>query len=302
MRRRHILLLLVAMMLAILGMARTAQAQDEAEPEKEQPAEAELQFQMTDEQFEQWIFGKDLERGTKASPISPRLGDQSGRSDVPAHAGSEEEAGGRRTRRHEAALRSLSRSEGAAPSRRGDFNQIGPILQELQAFQQAPHAYLFGDESMLAKTLKKTLTPEQIAAHEKDVYRSRVEWMVSLLDKALGLKAEQHRRFVTLIVEETPPLKRYGSFDYDAVMFQASRLPQDKIKPIFDDAQLTKLLVRFGQARRMETILFGEGYLPARRPGAERIRRGGRRLETRRRPRIERSEGLLIGAGQTRRD
>ena len=144
-----------------------------------------------------------------------------------------------------------------------------PIVQELQDFRQAPHAYLFVDESMLAKTLKRTLTHEQVAAHEKDVYRLRVEWMVSLLDTALGLKAEQHRRFVTLIVEETPPLKRYGNFDYDALMLQASKLPQDKIRPIFDDAQLTKLLVRFGQAKRMETILFGEGYLPARLPGAE---------------------------------
>ena len=100
------------------------------------------------------------------------------------------------------------------------------------------HIHLFGGESLFAKTLKKTLTPEQVAAHDKNVYRSRVEWMVSLLDRALGLNAEQHRRFVALIVEETPPLKRYGNFDYDALLLQASRLPRGQIKPIFDDAQL----------------------------------------------------------------
>jgi hypothetical protein len=299
MRRRPILL--VAMMLALLSMARAAQAQDEAEPQEEQPAEAEPQFQMTDEQFEQWIFGKDL--GETRKHLQSRLDWEINRADqmyrLTAGQKKKLEVAGRGDMkrlfdRFQEAKEQLHRA-------RGDFNQIGPILQELQSYKQAPHAYLFGDESMLAKTLKKTLSPEQIASHEKTIYRSRVEWMVSLLDSALGLKAEQHRRFVTLIVEETPPLKRYGNFDYDALMWQASRLPRDKIKPIFDDAQLTKLLVRFGQARRMESILFGEGYLPAKLPGVERsldAEDGSKRKAFEDRTK----RGLLIGAGQTRRD
>ena len=66
--RRHILVLLVAMMLGLLSMARVAQAQDEAEPDKEQPAEPE--FQMTDQQFEQWIFGKDLGAAKSISKLA----------------------------------------------------------------------------------------------------------------------------------------------------------------------------------------------------------------------------------------
>ena len=92
----------------------------------------------------------------------------------------------------------------------GDFNQVGPMLQEFQPFQQGQHAYLFGEESIFAKTLKNTLTADQIATHEGCV-SDRVEWMVSLLDKALGLKADQHRRFVSLIVEETPPSSDTGT-------------------------------------------------------------------------------------------
>ncbi len=297
--RRHILLLLVAMMLGLLGMARAAQAQDEAEPDKEQLAEPE--FQMTDQQFEQWIFGKDL--SAAKTHLQSRLDWEINRADqmyrlTPGQKKKLEVAGrGDMKRLFDRFQEAKERLHLA----RGDFNQIGPILQELQAFQQAPHAYLFGTESMLAKTLKKTLTPQQIAAHEKDIYQTRVEWMVTLLDTPLGLKAEQHRRFVTLIVEETPPLKRYGNFDYDAVMFQASKLPHDRLKRILDDAQLTKLLVRFKQARRMETILFGEGYLPTKPPGAERSAEaedGSKRTAIEDRGK----RGLLIGAGQTRRD
>ena len=43
-----------------------------------------------------------------------------------------------------------------------DFNQVLPIAQELGEFRQAPQAYLFGNESMLAKTLKNTLTRNQV--------------------------------------------------------------------------------------------------------------------------------------------
>lgn len=125
--------------------------------------------------------------------------------------------------------------------------------------------------------------------------------MVSLLDVALGLKPDQHRRFVTLIVEETAPLRQYGSFDYDAMMYQASRLPRDRIKPILDDAQLTKLLVRFEQANRMKAILLDEGYLPATAPGPSRPSES----DAGPKPKAfqDRSRGgLVIGAGQTGRN
>jgi hypothetical protein len=303
MRRRPILLWLAATLIASLGMAGAARAQDEAEPEAEPAVEAqpEFQLQMTDDQFEQWILGKPLETARRLfeswltkeierndrrywlTPVQKKKLEVAGRGDMKRLFDRIQEAKDR------------FRSTG------GKFNQIGPILQEMQAFQQAPHIYLFGDESMLGKTLKKTLTPGQIASHAKNFYRSRVEWMVSHLDVALGLKPDQHRRFVTLIVEETAPLKQYGSFEYDAMMYQASRLPRDRIRPILDDAQLTKLLVRFEQADRMKTILFNEGYLPSAVPGAGRPSEldGGPKPkafedQTRRR--------LLIGAGQTGRD
>ena len=75
--RRQFLLLLLATLLGFFSMPRAVQAQDDAEPEKEQPAEAEPQLQMTDEQFEQWLLGKDLKETRKSLQSAPRLGDQS---------------------------------------------------------------------------------------------------------------------------------------------------------------------------------------------------------------------------------
>ena len=64
-----------------------------------------------------------------------------------------------------------------------------------------------------------------------------------------------------LIVDETPPLRRYGDFDYDAIMFQLSRLSREKLRGALDEAQCRELTLRFDQARRMESILVSEGYL-----------------------------------------
>lgn len=144
----------------------------------------------------------------------------------------------------------------------GDWNQVGHTVLELQKLFGHPHSELFGDHSMLAKTLRTTLTAEQIARNDRNVYRTRVEWAAQLLDIRLKLSAEQHRRLVDLIVEETPPIRRYGSFDYDAIMFQMSRLPPEKLRAAIGEAQCRELAIRFEQARRLEGVLRSEGYLP----------------------------------------
>ena len=127
---------------------------------------------------------------------------------------------------------------------------------------------------MLAKTLKTNLTPEQIARHDKVIYRQRVQWMAGLLHNRLNLNADQHRRLVTLVVEETPPLRRYGSFDYDAIMLQLSRLPRERLRTVLDEGQCRELALRFDQARRMESILVSEGYLLRSKPAAPADRAG----------------------------
>jgi hypothetical protein len=301
MRRRHLYVWLVAISLANLVMTCAARAQADAEPDEGQPAEADAEFRMTDEQFEQMILGKDLAAARKF--LQSRLEWEITRTDqiyrlTPIQRKKLEIAGrGSLKRFFDRVAEAKERLHRAG----GDFNRLGPVLQEFESFQQGQHAYLFGEDSMFAKTLKNTLTSAQIAARKKTIYRGRVEWMVSLLDKPLGLKAEQHRRFVSLIVEETSPLRRYGSFDYDAVMYQASRLPRDKVKPIFDDAQLAKLLIRFGQADRMETVLFGEGYLLAKPPGKA-SGPGTKDRSSQDTSGGQAGRGLLIGAGQARRN
>jgi hypothetical protein len=266
--------------LAIAATARPVRAQERVEPEDAVDAPAELKdvaiVQDLGDNIEQWIFGGQGAADARRKIESALTRDIS-RFDqryglTPAQKKKLELAG-----RHDI-KRFFDRVEEAKAEYRrvkGDWNQVGDRVFELQRMHNQPHTELFGEASMLAKTLKKNLTPTQVAWHEKSVYRLRVEWMAGLLDKRLGLNADQHRRLVTLLVEETPPLKRYGSFDYDAIMFQMSRLPREKLRSALDEAQCRELALRFDQARRMESILVSEGYLEERPPAAKAARAPG---------------------------
>src|SRR5262249_2381926 len=76
----------------------------------------------------------------------------------------------------------------------GGWNPMGDRIFALKRMQNQVFTELFGDESMLAKTLKKNLTLEQISRHDKAIYRARVEWMAGLLGQRIHLNADQHRR------------------------------------------------------------------------------------------------------------
>jgi hypothetical protein len=269
--------------LAIAANARPALAQQQAKPEGVGPVEvpADGERNVLAEQFEeesvrqfesnidQWVFGgrgaaecrKKLEsaliqdinlydRKYGLTPTQKKKLELAGRHDMKRFFDRVEDA--------KAEFRRLN----------GDWNQVGDSIFALQRMQNQPHSELFGEESMLAKTLKKNLTPEQIARYDRKVYRDRVEWVAALLDRRLRLNPQQHRRLVDVVVQETPPLKRYGSFDYDAIMFQMSGLTREKLRSALDETQCRELALRFEQARRMQTILVSEGYVTQVKPPA----------------------------------
>jgi hypothetical protein len=261
--------------LAMAAAARPALAQQPAEPDDQAPAPdaAMLKEIAADEQLEanidQWIFGGQGAAETRKK-LESALAQDINRYDrryglTPAQKKKLELAG-----RHDI-KRYFDRVEDAkAEFRRvkGDWNQVGDGIFALQRMQNQPHAELFGEESMLAKTLKKNLTPEQIARYERKVYRDRVEWVAALLDRRLRLNPQQHRRLVDVVVDETPPLKRYGSFDYDAIMLQMSGLTRESLRSALDETQCRELALRFEQARRMQSILVSEGYVARPAPPA----------------------------------
>lgn len=152
---------------------------------------------------------------------------------------------------------------------KADQNRINEVLQDIQPLQAIIAAGPFGEGSLFVKTLGKTLEPaqnerfERIAVEKRKYrYRARVELAVSILDNYAGMNADQRRRLVDVLVDETRPPKKFGRYDYQVVMYQASRLPESKLRPIFDDDQWRKVRRQLDQVKGMEMYLKTNGFLP----------------------------------------
>ena len=97
-------------------------------------------------------------------------------------------------------------------------------------------------------------------------YQATVAWCVVQLDKSVGLSDEQRRRLVELLMKETRPPKRFGQNDYWYMMLQASKFPESKIKPIFDNVQWRILQRQLMQGRGMEQWLKMSGVMEDDKP------------------------------------
>jgi hypothetical protein len=104
---------------------------------------------------------------------------------------------------------------------------------------------LFGDDSLLCKTLGSTLDQDQAAARERALlqrnavrHRTAIDSAVKALQTNLGMNEEEGTRLAELLLRETRPPRKFGyGPDIALVLFQASRIPEARIRPIFDDAQ-----------------------------------------------------------------
>jgi hypothetical protein len=265
-RRLHFFLL-TATVLATAGGGEPAQAQDKAEEEKEeQPVQPARKPTLTAADLEQWAYGpggvdrarvrlearlaweiQKIDRIARLTPEQKKKLELAGRGDI--------------KRRLDQIWERIS-TVGGGPV---DRVQARGILVEMQRLNVDSNPQVFGDDSLFAKTLTRTLAPEQRARHaERQIlasYQLRVQWVIFPLVRQLRMSPEQQRRFVAAIVEGTRPLKRYGELDEAAILLQAARLPEAKLRPIFNESQWRRLGPHLDAARRMEKVLIEQGYV-----------------------------------------
>jgi hypothetical protein len=140
----------------------------------------------------------------------------------------------------------LSRKLDDSASRLEDLQAA---FSDCESLKNNLNAGIFGDGSFLAKTLLKTLTPEQTArrarslAEERQTRYERFVWKaVRTLQGNLALRDQQAERLARQLLAHSRPPREYGRvFEFAFVVFQLSRLPEDTIKPIFEDRQWREL-------------------------------------------------------------
>ncbi len=267
---------LAAALLAALGSAGTCWSQVTVGEEEEVENNAVLQpaqavFMMTDDQFDQWVFGgprnsragrnkldslltlqvDDVARMCTLSEAQKKKLLLAGRGDIKRFFDQVEEK---------------RKKFGKVKNDKTKFNEI---YQELVPLQAALNSGLFGAGSIYSKTIRRVLSEEEDARYQRVIqdknrfrYRAKIELVVAQLDQSVGLRDEQRRKLVELIMSETQLPTRFGQYDYYLVMYQAGQVAEAKLKPLFEDRQWALLNRQLNQMRGMEQFLRNQGLLP----------------------------------------
>lgn len=147
--------------------------------------------------------------------------------------------------------------------------KFNKIATEVHAFQRKMHSDPFGESSLYRKILKQSLDRDQSARYEqgdlerrKFRYEARIEAAMSNLESIIPMRAEQRRQLVKLLLEKTPPPKKFGQYSYYAVLYQMRTMGEAKLRPIFDDAQWQALNRLLERMRGLEQHLRADGLLP----------------------------------------
>jgi hypothetical protein len=262
----------VAVQVQLPGGEATVDPDEEEEAvENEAPQRVQPVFMMNDDQFDQWIFGGPRNSGAGRNKLDTLLTLQV--DDVSRACGlSELQKKKLLLAGHGDIKRFFDRVDEKRrkfDKVKNDQNKIGEIYQELQPLQMALNSGLFSEGSIFAKTLKKVLAHEQASRYEAMVrekrlfrYRAKIELIVASLDQTVGFSDDQRRALIELILRETEVPKKFGQYDYWLVMYQTGKIPESKLKMIFDDKQWGFMNRQLNQMRGMEQFLRNNGMLP----------------------------------------
>lgn len=267
--------------LAILAFGREVRAQDDVVIDEEPAVPVEVvEFKVhTVDLVDQWLFGAHsgaagMARNKLDLALSMRI-DEIGRACELTGAQQQKLrlAGAADIKRFFDRVDDIKRQ---SPGHDNIFlsNAIPPIAAELQSG-------LFGDRSFFTKTIKRTLSEAQSAKLEMFIrqrdlsrYHAMLGWYVMQLSKSLGLSDIQRRQLVDVLVKETSPPKKYSQgsqWFHWFVGYQASSIPESRIKPVFDEVQWEIFSGQFVRAKKMEHWLKLNGVLSDDEPaGGER--------------------------------
>lgn len=157
--------------------------------------------------------------------------------------------------------------------------RVGAFMEDVPTLKQEHGSLMKVEGPLFSAVLPRTLTGDQREAIEKDArdrlafrHRADVRWTAVLLARSLGLVDDQRRRLESLLLDRAVAPKKFDGhdyMDYAIVMYQASRIPESDLRPIFDDLQWRVLAQELAAARQWELYLrrggfFEDGFFDSR--------------------------------------
>lgn len=225
---------------------------------------AENRIQVTEQMLEQWIFGSN--RLPNQNPLSQAFTSLELQLDLVAQSGPLTEP--QRAKLELAGLgdihRFIDRYETfrrTCPTGQVTREEYTEMHQKMRPLQMRYKAGLHGPGSLFRKTVGSTLEPDQLAAFEKFEqqrhgrhYEMIVKATVAAIERQLPLTMRQREKLTAVILEKTQPPETYGQsyYQYSVVLYQASRIPEDDLKPIFLENEWPVFQGMMNHARGME--------------------------------------------------
>jgi hypothetical protein len=251
-----------------------------AEDKKDAPAKAAVARRVSsDEQFDQWVFQQDrnasagrqrlnslltlqvdsIDRTCQVTDAQKKKLQLAGRGDIK-----------RFFDRYETVKRKFQSVNGDQLNGAAAQEQkLQEMWQDIRPLQMTLQAGLFQEDSLLYKSLQHTLTSEQFARYaavacERREFRHRanIELAATTLEQNMPLRDAQRRELITLLLNQTKPPRRSGPYDTFLIMFQLGRLPEEKLKLIFDDVQWKVVSRHLAQFKGYEQMLRQAGQWP----------------------------------------
>jgi hypothetical protein len=149
------------------------------------------------------------------------------------------------------------------------------IMREAVKLREATNLIAARQGPIMTKVFKAMLSDEERARYEtgqierrqtrhKEVIEHTVDEMH--LDMTLGLTGEQRAKLAALLIKEIQPPRAYGTSPGSVVFTLAAKLPEARLRPIFDDRQWNVLHERLSRYLRLEHNLVFMGFIPAEEP------------------------------------
>jgi hypothetical protein len=158
-----------------------------------------------------------------------------------------------------------------------DAQKMQRVFQEIPHLQALLQLGLFHEDSLLVKSLRNTLSAEQFARYEERRalrHRENVLKAVHILEfgwegveRDSLLREDQRRDLIALITHETRPSRRPSPYDPQLLLLQLGRLPEEKLKRLFDQNQWGFVSQHLAGCEQLDPILKQAGLLPAEGDG-----------------------------------
>jgi hypothetical protein len=160
---------------------------------------------------------------------------------------------------------------------KNDEQKMQQIFHDISPLQTSLQAGLFQEDSLLVKSLSNTLTGEQFGRYEARArerrtfhHRAAIERAIAMLEQGMPLRDAQRRQLTALLMDQTKPPRKSGQYEYYLIMFQLGRVPEGKLKPLFDNTQWKVVSRQLDQYKQWEPFLKQSGQWPIEDDDADR--------------------------------